>query len=190
MKKIAVYCGSNRGARDEYVQAATAFGKSLVDQGFGMIYGAGRTGMMGEIADAVIQNGGEVVGVTPKMFLNMDLIHPQLTKLHVVDTMHERKSLMVELAEGFVALPGGMGTFEELLEVLTWAQLGIHNKPCGLLNICGYYDKLIGMFDHAVSQRFISKIDRKRLLVDEDPDRLLKKFDGYKSPGFYKLIDR
>lgn len=190
MKKIAVFCGSNRGARAEYVQAAKEFAKSLVDNGLGMVYGGGSTGIMGEVAGAVIQLGGEVVGVTPRMFVDMDVIRPDLTELHVVDTMHDRKSLIVELADGFIALPGGMGTFEELFEVLTWAQLGIHDKPCGLLNICGYYEKLIAMLDHAVSQRFISDIDRKRLLVDEDPEKLLKKFEEYQSPGFYKLIDR
>ncbi|MCJ7624539.1 MAG: TIGR00730 family Rossman fold protein [Anaerolineaceae bacterium] len=188
MKKIAVYCGSNKGARVEYVQAAKEFAKSLVGNGLGMVYGGGSTGIMGEVADAVIQMGGEVIGVTPRMFVDMDIIHPDLTELHVVDTMHERKSLIVELADGFIALPGGIGTFEEIFEVLTWAQLGIHAKPCGLLNICGYYEKIIEMLDHAVTQRFVSEIDRERLLVDENPAKLLKKFENYKSPGFYKLI--
>ena len=125
-----------------------------------------------------------MIGVTPKMFIDLAITRSDLSELRVVETMHERKALIAELADGFVAMPGGMGTFEELLEILTWAQLGIHNKPCGVLNVCGYYDKLIDLLDHAVSQRFISTINRERLLADEDPVNLLKKLTEFRSPDY------
>ena len=186
MKRICVYCGSSPGARPEYAQAARQFGQVLVSRDIGLVYGGGRVGMMGTIADAVIEAGGEVIGVIPQGLADRKVAFTDLSDLRVVPSMHERKALMVELSDGFVALPGGLGTFEEFFEVLTWAQLNIHHKPCGLLNVCGYYTKLTSFLDYAVDEQFIEPEHRRMLLIDEVPEALLTKFEEYQPPKVNK----
>ena len=150
MKRICVFAGSSRGAREDYAQAAERLAFELVNRGYGVVFGGGRVGMMGVLADATLALGGEVIGVIPKALLEKEVAHGGLTELRVVASMHERKAMMAELSEGFIALPGGLGTLEEFFEVLTWAQLGLHPKPCGLLNVRGYYDRLLEFLDLTV----------------------------------------
>ena len=152
MQRICVFCGSQVGRRPLYAAAATALGTLLAQRGIGLVYGGGKIGLMGVVADAALAAGGEVIGVIPERLMNRELGHGGVTDLRVVDSMHERKAMMSELSDGFIALPGGYGTFEEFFEVVTWMQLGIQSKPCGLLNVGGYYDMLLALLDHA-SQR-------------------------------------
>ena len=182
MKRICVYCGSSPGVRPEYVRAARQLGQALVSRDIELVYGGGRVGVMGEIAHAVLEAGGEVIGVIPRGLVDKEVAFTDLSDLRVVSSMHERKALMVELSDGFIALPGGLGTFEELLEVLTWAQLSIHHKPCGLLNVCGYYTKLVGFLDHAVAEQFLQSQHRSMLVMDESPAALLDRFEAYQPP--------
>ena len=182
MKRICVYCGSSPGVRPEYVRAARQLGQALVSRDIELVYGGGRVGVMGEIAHAVLEAGGEVIGVIPRGLVDKEVAFTDLSDLRVVPSMHERKALMVELSDGFIALPGGLGTFEELLEVLTWAQLSIHHKPCGLLNVCGYYTKLVGFLDHAVAEQFLQSQHRSMLVMDESPAALLDRFEAYQPP--------
>ena len=158
---------------------AKQLGEILVQEQLGLVYGGGNVGMMGEIARVVMENGGEVIGVIPRFLAEKEVVLKEVTKLHVVDSMHERKALMAQLADGFIALPGGLGTIEEFFEVLTWAQLGIHYKPCGLLNIAHYYDEVIKFLDRAVDQQFIKTEHRSVVLIDESPKQLLKKFETF-----------
>jgi len=191
MKRICVFCGSSPGARPEYAQAARQLGHILAERNLGLVYGGGSVGMMGVVADAALQAGGEVIGVIPeKLFQKEGVAHAHLSKLHVVDSMHERKALMAELADAFIALPGGLGTIEEFFEVLTWAQLGIHWKPCGLLDVCHYYDKLLEFLDDAVAQRFVKAEHRSMVLVAETPEMLLQQFQSYQAPQVDKWIGR
>jgi uncharacterized protein (TIGR00730 family) len=183
-----VFCGSNHGGRPEYADAARELGGLLADQSVALVYGGGRVGLMGVVADAVLEKGGDVIGVIPQALDTKELAHDGLTEMHVVDSMHERKALMADLADGFISLPGGLGTFDETFEILTWAQLGIHAKPCGLLNVGGYFDKLIGFFDHAVEERFIKAKHRDLTLVDDDPRRLIERMHAYRSPVTDKWI--
>jgi uncharacterized protein (TIGR00730 family) len=162
--------------------AARRLGQALTSRDIGLVYGGGRVGVMGAIADAVLEAGGQVIGVIPQGLVDKEVALTELPDLRVVSSMHERKALMVELSDGFVALPGGLGTFEEFLEVLTWAQLRIHPKPCGLLNVCGYFAKLVGFLDHAVGEQFIEREHRSMLLIDENPESLLAKFEAYQPP--------
>jgi len=182
VKRICVFCGSSPGALPEYTEAAEKLGNALVKNGIGLVYGGARIGMMGAIASAVMRANGEVIGVMPKGLVEKEVAFLGITDLRVVNSMHERKALMSELSDGFIALPGGLGTIEEILEVLTWSQLGIQKKPCGFLNVCHYYDKLIEFIDHAVEQEFINPESGKLILVDESPAALLKKFDDYRPP--------
>lgn len=188
MRRICVYCGSNGGSKPVYLEAASRLGMLLAERGIGVVYGGGNSGMMGAVADGALSRAGEVTGVTPAMFVEMGLIHQGLTDLKVVSTMHERKALMVELAEGFIALPGGLGTFEELFEVLTWAQLGLHQKPCGVLNVNGYYDHLVSFLDHAVEEMFIKAAHKQMLMVAESPEKLLEGFLDYRPSRESKLF--
>ena len=190
MKHICVFCGSNQGAKPGYKAAAQALGQALVKRGLGLVYGGGNVGLMGTIADTVLSVGGTAIGVIPQALVDKELAHQGLTQLHIVDSMHERKALMAELSDGFIALPGGFGTFEEFCEVLTWAQLGFHQKPCGLLNIDGYYSPLIAMFDHATNEQFVRPPHRSLVLEAQDPDRLLDKLASYEPITFQKWIDR
>ncbi len=189
IKALCVYCGSNTGSRDEYAQAARDLGRLLATSGIGLVYGGAGRGLMGVIADEVLAAGGTVQGVIPKALLAKEIAHPRLDALHVVHSMHERKSMMAELSDGFVALPGGLGTLEEIVEMLTWAQLGIHTKPCGLLNVGGYYDGLLAYFDHAVAELFVKPAHREMLLVDADAGRLLAQFREYVAPHAGKWLE-
>lgn len=182
MKRICVFCGSGCGAGDQYMDAARKLGLALLGHNLSLVYGGAGVGLMGVIADTVMQNKGEVVGVIPKALFDREVACTGLSDLRVVDTMHERKSLMAELSDGFIALPGGLGTIEEFFEVLTWSQLGIHEKPCGILNVNGYFDRLTGFLDHAVSQGFIEKECRSLVLMDHDPETLIQKMKAYQAP--------
>jgi uncharacterized protein (TIGR00730 family) len=171
---LCVYCGSRGGEHPSYARAADEIGRRLARQGGRLVYGGGRVGLMGVVADAVLAEGGEVVGVIPQTLMDREVGHPGLTELHVVQTMHERKRLMAERADAFLALPGGIGTFEELFEVWTWRQLGYHDKPVGLLNVQGYYDGLLGFLGQTVAQGFLSPAQHEVLQVGTDPAALLE----------------
>ena len=186
MKRICVFCGSSRGAGDQYINAAKELGFTLVKQNIGLVYGGASVGLMVEIANTFIAEGAEVIGVIPKALVDREVACSTLPDLRVVASMHERKSLMVELSDGFIALPGGLGTIEEFFEVLTWAQLGIHEKPCGILNINGYFDHLIEFLNHTVNQKFIEEEHRSMILIDNDPAELIKKFTSYEAPTIDK----
>ncbi|HEY3273861.1 MAG TPA: TIGR00730 family Rossman fold protein [Methanocella sp.] len=182
MKRVCVFCGSSPGARPEYVLAAKELGMLLARKKIGLVYGGARVGMMGALATAAVEAGGEVIGVMPGSLVKKEMAHTGLKELRIVETMHERKALMGELSDGFVALPGGLGTIEEFFEVLTWAQLSMHKKPCGLLNVNGYFDPLVGFIDHAVAQQFVSPSSRSLVLLENTPEKLLQKFDHYEAP--------
>jgi uncharacterized protein (TIGR00730 family) len=190
MKRVCVFCGSSVGRNPRYAEAARRTGATLARRGIGLVYGGGSVGLMGAVADAALEAGGEVVGVIPKALQVRELAHARLTKLHVVASMHERKAKMAELAEGFVALPGGMGTLEELSEVLTWAQLGIHARPCGLLDVDGYYRPLVAFFDHAVAEGFLRPEHRRLVLVADEPGALLDQFAAWTPPPVQRWMDR
>jgi uncharacterized protein (TIGR00730 family) len=182
MKRLCVFCGSAMGRQTAYADAARALARALLDRGLGLVYGGGSVGLMGTIADAVLAGGGEVIGVLPKGLARKELAHDGLTKLHVVGSMHERKALMASLADGFVALPGGLGTLEEILEVLTWAQLGIHRKPVGLVDVEGYWTGLVGLLRHAVGEGFVRPEYASLLLVEPVPAALLDRFAAWRPP--------
>jgi hypothetical protein len=176
MKKICVYCGSSDGARPEYRQAAAALGRAMVKNDIDLVYGGASVGLMGTLADTVLDGGGKVTGVIPESLVNREISHPGLTELVVVNSMHERKSMMAELSDAFIALPGGIGTMDELFEILTWAHLGIHNKPCALLNVAGYYDHLNAFVNYGVNQGFIGKQTEAKLIIQDDPGAVLGLF--------------
>lgn len=182
MSSVCVYCGSAIGRRDEYRQAAQAFGRALAQAGLTLIYGGGHVGLMGEIADAVLQAQGHAIGVIPQLLIDKEVGHRGLSELHVVANMHERKKMMADLSDAFVALPGGAGTFEELFEVYTWAQLGYHQKPIGLLNVAGYYDPLLAMLRHTANEGFMRHDYIGLLQVESDADALLDKLQRYVPP--------
>ena len=189
MRRICVYCGSNSGLGDAYVTAARDLAAALVDRKIGIVYGGAGIGVMGALADAAISAGGEVIGVIPRSIADRELAHTGISQLHVVETMHERKALMAELSDGFIALPGGIGTLEEFFEALTWAQLGIHNKQCGLLNVDGYFTSLLAFLDEAVERRFLPEAQRSMIIVERDPSALLDAFAWYKPPRVTKWLD-
>ena len=190
MRRICVFCGSSPGARDDYAAAARALGAALVRRNLGLVYGGAKVGLMGIIADTMLATGGEVIGVIPNRLMTRELAHPGLSELRVVLSMHDRKREMADLADAFVALPGGIGTLEELTEVLSWAQLGLHGKPCGVLDVAGYFDRLIAFLDHAVTERFLPPAHRAMLLVARDPDALLDRLAAYRPPAVEKWLDR
>ncbi|MBB6638003.1 TIGR00730 family Rossman fold protein [Cohnella thailandensis] len=183
MKSIAVFCGSSIGASPLYQEAAQAMGRELARRGLALVYGGSCVGLMGAVADAVLAEGGQVIGVLPGFLQSREIAHKGLTELIVVDSMHERKAKMAELADGFVSLPGGPGTMEEFFEIFTWAQLGLHRKPCGLLNVNGYYDPLASMFDTMLTEQFMQEKYRPMLLIDTEPSALLDRFEDYRSPS-------
>lgn len=189
MKRLCVFCGSSAGARDDYTRAAQALAAAMAQRGLGLVYGGGNVGLMGKIADAMLQAGGEVIGVIPQSLVAREVAHRGLTELRVVDTMHQRKALMNELSDGFIAMPGGFGTFEEFFEIVTWSQLGIHLKPSGLLNVSGYYDPLLKMLDHAVAERFVRPAHRDLVIADNDADRLLQRLTDSKPVPVTKITD-
>lgn len=182
MRSVCVYCGSASGRLPAYGQDARRLGELLARSGVRLVYGGAHVGSMGAVADAAMRAGGEVVGVIPRQMIAMEVAHAHLSELHVVESMHERKALMAELSDGFVALPGGMGTLEELAETLTWAQLGIHAKPVGLLDTAGYWAGLTAFFDHAVAEGFLSAENRARVLLDADPAALLERMAAWAAP--------
>lgn len=183
MKTIAVYCGSSVGASPIYREMAVQLGKELVKRGLTLVYGGAKVGIMGIVADTVLEGGGEVIGVIPSLLEQREISHQGLTKLYNVETMHERKQLMIELADGFIALPGGPGTMEEFFEVFTWSQIGLHQKPCGLLNVNGYYNHLISFFEHMQQEQFLAEKYFKMKLVASEPAELLNLFDKFVHPG-------
>ncbi|MFZ1060565.1 MAG: TIGR00730 family Rossman fold protein [Candidatus Rokuibacteriota bacterium] len=190
MKRVCVFCGSRNGTRDQYVAAARRMGEALARRGIGLVYGGGGIGLMGVLADAAVSAGGDVIGVIPEALMAREVAHRGLPDLRVVASMHERKALMAELADAFVALPGGFGTLEEFCEALTWAQLGIHRKPCGLLNVEGFFDPLLSLFDHAVRERFVSPDHRSLVVVEEDPERLLDALSRWEPPALERWMGR
>ncbi len=191
MRRICVFCGSSPGARPAYLDVAKSMGQLLARRGVGLVYGGGSVGLMGAVADAALDAGGEVVGVILRSLEARELDHRGLTEQHVVGSMHERKKMMSDLADAFVALPGGMGTLEELAEILTWSQLGLHPKPkpLGLLDVEGYWAPLVAFFDHAVAERFIRAEHRCMVLVDSSPEGMLQQIERYVPPVVEKWID-
>jgi hypothetical protein len=190
VKRVCVFCGSGKGARPAYEAAARQTGRLLAQRGLTLVYGGGNIGLMGAVADAALDAGGAVIGVIPEALVAWEVAHGGLTELRVVGSMHERKQTMADLSDAFVALPGGFGTFEELCEILTWAQLGLHAKPIGLLNVEGFYDPLLALFDHATRERFLRPEHRALVLTDDDPARLLGTLAGYQPTRLAKWIDR
>lgn len=190
IRRVCVFCGSSRGTRADYGKAAEAIGRALARRGIGLVYGGGRVGLMGALADAVLASGGEVIGVIPASLVAKELAHRGVADLRVVDSMHQRKALMADLSDAFVALPGGYGTLEEFCEVLTWSQLGLHSKPCGILNVAGFYDTLLALFDYAVSEAFVRPEHRELFVVDQEPERLLDRLADFRPPTLEKWIDR
>lgn len=182
MKSICVYCGSADGIRPDFLAAARQMGATLSRNGITLIYGGGRTGLMGAVADGVLENGGQVTGVIITSMNTPALAHPGVTRMEVTSTIHQRKARMYELAEGYIALPGGFGTLDELFETLTWGQIGEHSKPVGLLNVNGYFDPLLSMLDRAMQENFIFPEHRRALLTDSDPNRLLASMENHQHP--------
>ena len=190
MKRICVFCGSSPGSRPEYRAAAEEMAAELVQSNIGLVYGGTYVGLMGMLADAVLRAGGEAVGVIPKHLMAREVGHKGLTKLHVVRSMHERKELMADLSDAFVAMPGGYGTLEEFCEIVTWAQLGLHAKPCGVLNVLGYYSPLLAMFDHAVQERFLKPENRGLVLARDSVVGLLQALAEWRPVRVEKWLDR
>jgi uncharacterized protein (TIGR00730 family) len=189
MKRICVFAGSNSGLQAEYLAAAQELGRVLARQEVGLVYGGARVGLMGALADAVLAERGHVTGVIPEALVAKEVAHDGLSDLRVVGSMHARKAVMAELADGFIALPGGWGTLEEFFEVLTWAQLGLHQKPCGLLNVRGFFDALLSFIDHSIDERFVRRENRSMVIVSSSPGTLLELFDRYVPPVVEKWID-
>jgi uncharacterized protein (TIGR00730 family) len=186
--RICVYAGSNPGADPAYAEAAAELARLLAGRGIGIVYGGAHVGLMGILADTALQAGGEVIGVMPRALIDREIGHTGLTELHVVASMHERKALMAELSDGFVALPGGAGTLEELIEVYTWSQLGMHDKPMGVLNVNGYYDGLAALLDHAVQEGFLRAEHRAAMHAEPTPEALLDAFDGWRPTALGKWL--
>ncbi len=188
MDRICVFCGSNTGVNSLYRDAATALGRLLAERDLGLVYGGGSVGLMTVVADAVLAGGGEVIGVIPEALATKELAHPDVTEMHVVPSMHARKALMAELADGFIALPGGFGTLEELFEIVTWAQLGIHRKPIGVLNVAGYFDALMNLIDNAINEKFVKPEHRQLIVMADQPELLLSALAQYTPPIAGKWI--
>lgn len=182
MKRLAVFCGSSFGASEAYRQGAIQLGKELAKRNITLVYGGSSNGLMGAVADTVLNEGGQAIGVLPKFLEVREISHKGLTEMHTVETMHERKAKMMDLADGFIVLPGGTGTLEEFFEVFTWGQIGLHQKPCGLLNINHYYDPLIHLFEHMIDQKFLQEKFRSMAIIEEQPDVLIDQFLNYIPP--------
>jgi uncharacterized protein (TIGR00730 family) len=191
VRRACIFCGSSPGARPQYTEATEDLGQLLVKNGITLVYGGASVGLMGRLADTVLSEGGEAIGVIPRALVEREIAHLGLTDLHVVDSMHERKTLMAELSDAFIALPGGLGTLDELFEIYTWAQLGMHRKPCGLLNVEGYYRHVADFLDHAVAERFVRDEHRDMLIVEEDAATMLDRLRGFDPAAVTpKWIDR
>lgn len=184
-----MFCGSSSGRLEEYRRTAEELAAELVRRSIGLVYGGGKVGLMGAVADAVLKAGGEAIGVMPQNLIALEIGHAKLTKLHVVHSMHERKALMADLSDAFIALPGGFGTLEEFFEVLTWTQLGLHAKPCGILNVLGYYSPLLAMLDHAVEERFLKLENRALVLARDTAHDLLQALDGWRPVSVQKWLN-
>jgi uncharacterized protein (TIGR00730 family) len=189
MKSLCVYCGSSMGKSPAYAKAARDLAKSMVDDNIALVYGGGKVGLMGAIADEVLRLGGEATGVIPKALLDKEVGHAGLTRLHIVKDMHERKAMMADLSDGFIAMPGGIGTFEELFEVFTWSRLGFHDKPIGLLNVNGFYDGLIAFLQHTVKQGFLSTVQESLLMHEAEANALLERFKAFRPAAHEKLLN-
>jgi uncharacterized protein (TIGR00730 family) len=189
IRRLAVFCGSNPGARPEYIQSARSLGTLLCERGIGVVYGGSSVGLMAALADTMAEKGGDVIGVIPRVLVEREVANTALSDLRIVESMHERKALMAELADGFMALPGGIGTLEEFFEVWTWGQLGMHDKPCGLLNVAGYFDPLLRFLDLAVAERFVRDVHRRMVVVEREPAELLARFEAYDPPRVVKWIN-
>jgi uncharacterized protein (TIGR00730 family) len=190
MNRVCVFAGSSAGTRDDYQEAARALGQAMATRGIGLVYGGARVGLMGVIADAVLAAGGEAIGVIPAALVAREIAHDGLTELRIVGSMHERKALMADLSDAFVAVPGGWGTLEEFFEVLTWGQLGLHQKPCGLMNVLGYFDGLLSFLEHTVTEGFLRREYRSMIAVAASPAALLDQLASLKPPAIEKWIDR
>lgn len=190
LQRVCVFCGSSAGEDPRYLEAASRLGAALAGRNLGLVYGGSRIGLMGRLAEAALEAGGEVVGIMPRPLMNRELVHPGLAELVVTESMHERKAEMVSRSDGFIAAPGGLGTFEEFFEVLTWAQLGFHRKPCGLLNVGDYYKSLTLLLDRAVKEGFVQDAHRRMVLVEEDPETLLDRMTEYEPPEVPRWIRR
>ncbi len=190
MRRICVYCGSSPGTSETYAAAARELAGVLVRHEIELVYGGSDKGIMGVIANAVLELGGEAHGVIPRMLVEKEVAHEGLTQLHVVTSMHERKSMMAALADGFIAMPGGFGTLEEIIEILTWGQLQFHDKPCGLLNVAGYFDRLLAFLDHTVAEGFLRPQNRRMLMSDPEPAALVRQFERYEAPQVAKWMSR
>ena len=190
MGRIGVYCGSNAGGRPDYRDAAARLGRLLGARRLGLVYGGGNVGLMGVVADAALQAGAEVIGVIPRGFVEKEVAHDGLSDLRIVSSMHERKAMMADLSDAFVALPGGLGTLEELFETWTWSQLGLHAKPCGILNVAGYFDPLVAFLDHAVSEGFVKPRHRALLIAEREPEPLVDRLAAFRPPRIEKWLDR
>lgn len=190
MPRICVFTGANPGARLDYASAAKELGRELTTRGYELVYGGAKVGLMGIVADAVLAGGGAVTGIIPRALVGREVAHRGLSELRVVDSMHERKAMMADLADGFIAMPGGLGTLEELFEVLTWAQLGIHCKPCGILNVASYFDPLLEFLAHAVHECFVRTEHRAMLMAEPTAGPLLERFDSYQAPTVPTWLDR
>lgn len=190
MHSICIFCGSNPGRGAVYSDATRAMVRAIAAAGMNIVFGGGKVGLMGVVAETAIAAGAHVIGVTPRRLLEQEMVHTGLTELHVVDSMHERKVMMSNIADAFIALPGGMGTLDEMFEMVTLTQLGVHRKPCGLLNVAGFYDRLGAFLDHAVAERFIRAAHRDMILVDDDPARLITRLQAWSLPEISKWMDR
>jgi uncharacterized protein (TIGR00730 family) len=190
MKRVLVFCGSSPGARPEYAESADALGRLLAERGLGLVYGGARVGLMGAVADGALAAGGEVIGVIPAQLVQHEIAHTGLSELHEVTTMHERKALMAELSDAVIALPGGTGTLDELFELFTWSQLGLHRMPIGLLDVVGYWQPLLAMLDHMVTERLLRAEHRDTLLVEREAGALLDALEGYQHRAADKWLDR
>lgn len=191
VQRACIFCGSSPGARPAYTEAAEDLGMLLVENGITLVFGGATVGLMGRLADTVVSEGGEAIGVIPQALVDREIAHVGLTDLHVVDTMHERKQRMADLSDAFVALPGGLGTLDELFEIYTWAQLGLHRKPIGLMNVEGYFDGLVGFLEHAVAERFVRDDHREMLIVEEEPAPMLERLKSFDPASLTpKWIDR
>ncbi|MBF0323450.1 TIGR00730 family Rossman fold protein [Magnetospirillum moscoviense] len=190
MQRVCVFCGSSMGNRPVYAEAAAALGRLVAERGLGLVYGGGNVGLMGITANAALAAGGEVIGIIPEALMRMEVGHIDLTQLHVVGSMHERKALMADMADAFIALPGGIGTMEELFEVWTWGQLGLHPKPLGFLDVDGYFDHLHTFLDHMVAEGFLRARHRAMVAVESDASTLLDRFAAYQAPDMVRVIAR
>ncbi|MFV0388297.1 MAG: TIGR00730 family Rossman fold protein [Pyrinomonadaceae bacterium] len=190
MKRVCVFCGSNMGLKPIYAESAKKLGKALVERNLELVYGGGRVGLMGVIAETVLELGGTAIGIIPESLAKKEIAYHGLNELIVVESMHKRKAMMEEFSDGFIALPGGFGTFEELCEMVTWGQLGFHRKPCGILNIDGFYDPLIQLFDESTSEGFIRSEHRETVLIEAEPEKILLQMEEYIPPVLPKWLDK